>query len=114
MNTIYPDDSWALHTDLYQINMMKTYWELGKADAHAVFESYFRSNPFNSGYAVFAGLERIVQYIQKLKFTQSDIDYLRSLNTYPEGFLAYLKDFKFKGVILSWISKNECNNQSSV
>ncbi|MGB7366621.1 nicotinate phosphoribosyltransferase [Carnobacterium jeotgali] len=103
MNTIYPDDSWALHTDLYQINMMKTYWELGKADAHAVFESYFRSNPFNSGYAVFAGLERIVQYIQKLKFTQSDIDYLRSLNTYPEGFLAYLKDFKFKGTIRSMV-----------
>ena len=103
MNTIYPDDSWALHTDLYQINMMKTYWELGKADAHAVFESYFRSNPFNSGYAVFAGLERIVQYIQKLKFTHSDIDYLRSLNTYPEEFLDYLKDFKFKGTIRSMV-----------
>ena len=40
MNKIYPDDSWSLHTDLYQINMMKTYWELGKADKHAVFECY--------------------------------------------------------------------------
>ena len=103
MNTIYPDDSWALHTDLYQINMMKTYWELGKADTHAVFESYYRSNPFDSGYAIFAGLERVVHYIQSLKFTKSDIDYLRSLDTYPEAFLEYLKNFKFRGTIRSMV-----------
>ena len=69
VNKTYLDDSWALHTDLYQINMMKTYWELGKADNHAVFECYFRNNPFENGYAIFAGLERIVDYIEKLKFT---------------------------------------------
>ncbi|MCZ1933573.1 nicotinate phosphoribosyltransferase, partial [Enterococcus faecium] len=59
MNNTYPDDSLTLHTDLYQINMMQTYWELGRADLH-VFECYFREMPFNHGYAVFAGLERLV------------------------------------------------------
>ena len=57
------NDSLALHTDLYEINMMKTYWDAGKADQQAVFEVYFRKNPFESGYAIFAGLERVIQYV---------------------------------------------------
>ncbi|MGX7419011.1 nicotinate phosphoribosyltransferase [Carnobacterium gallinarum] len=101
MNKIYPDDSWSLHTDLYQINMMKTYWELGNANKHAVFECYFRNNPFENGYALFAGLERVVDYIERLKFTESDIAYLREMKEYPEEFLAYLANFKFKATIRS-------------
>ena len=101
MNKIYPDDSWSLHTDLYQINMMKTYWELGKADKHAVFECYFRVNPFENGYAIFAGLERIVGYLERLTFSESDIDYLREAEEYPEAFLTYLANFKFKATIRS-------------
>ena len=50
----YKDDSLVLHTDLYQINMMKTYWDQGIADKHAVFEGYFRKYPFKNGYAVYA------------------------------------------------------------
>lgn len=103
MNRIYPDDSWALHTDLYQINMMQTYWELGKADKHAIFECYFRNNPFESGYAVFAGLERVVTYIKNLTFSESDISYLREVGQYSEDFLTYLAEFKFRGTIRSMI-----------
>ncbi|OAQ56111.1 nicotinate phosphoribosyltransferase [Enterococcus thailandicus] len=103
MNKIYPDDSLTLHTDLYQINMMQTYWELGRADLHAVFECYFREMPFNHGYAVFAGLERLVQYLENLTFSESDIDYLREVGNYPEGFLTYLKEFEFKATVRSML-----------
>jgi len=93
------NDSLALHTDLYEINMMKTYWDAGKADQQAVFEVYFRNNPFDSGYAIFAGLERVIQYVQGLKFTEDDIDYLRETQNYPEAFLAYLADYHFDASI---------------
>ncbi|MCZ1934768.1 nicotinate phosphoribosyltransferase, partial [Enterococcus faecium] len=89
------------HTDLYQINMMQTYWELGRADLHAVFECYFREMPFNHGYAVFAGLERLVNYLENLTFNDSDIAYLRGLEVYPEGFLEYLQNFEFKATVRS-------------
>ena len=101
MNNTYPDDSLTLHTDLYQINMMQTYWELGRADLHAVFECYFREMPFNHGYAVFAGLERLVNYLENLTFNASDIAYLRGLEVYPEGFLEYLQNFEFKATVRS-------------
>ena len=101
MNNTYPDDSLTLHTDLYQINMMQTYWELGRADLHAVFECYFREMPFNHGYAVFAGLERLVNDLENLTFNDSDIAYLRGLEVYPEGFLEYLQNFEFKATVRS-------------
>lgn len=101
MNNTYPDDSLTLHTDLYQINMMQTYWELGRADLHAVFECYFREMPFNHGYAVFAGLERLVNYLENLTFNDSDVAYLRGLEVYPEGFLEYLQNFEFKATVRS-------------
>lgn len=101
MQKLYQDDSLTLHTDLYQINMMQTYWELGRAERHAVFECYFRDMPFNHGYAIFAGLERLVHYLENLRFSSSDIDYLREVGGYPEGFLTYLKEFKFTCTVRS-------------
>ena len=95
MKEIYKDDSLTLHTDLYQINMMQTYWKLGKADLNAVFECYFREMPFNHGYAIFAGLERLINYLSNLTFSESDLAYLREVEHYPEDFLTYLKEFKF-------------------
>lgn len=85
MPYLYPDDSLTLHTDLYQINMMQTYFELGRHNKKTVFEVFFRDMPFQNGYAIFAGLERIIDYLKNLKFTGSDIDYLRTLG-YPETF----------------------------
>lgn len=101
MKKVYADDGLTLHTDLYQINMMQTYWELGRADRHAVFECYFREMPFGHGYAIFAGLERLVAYLDNLHFTETDIAYLREVCDYPEPFLAYLKDFKFTCTVRS-------------
>ncbi|MBP2097884.1 nicotinate phosphoribosyltransferase [Enterococcus rivorum] len=101
MKKVYADDSLTLHTDLYQINMMQTYWELGRAELHSVFECYFREMPFNHGYAIFAGLERLVKYLENLTFTSEDIEYLREVEQYPEGFLEYLKNFEFTCTVRS-------------
>ena len=98
MPHLYQDDSLTLHTDLYQINMMQTYFELGRHQRHAVFEVFFREMPFKNGYAVFAGLERMVEYLKNLKFSETDIAYLRELD-YPEDFLNYLKELRFTGTV---------------
>ena len=70
------DDSLALHTDLYEINMMYTYFKKGIADRNAVFEAFYRTEPFGNGYAVYAGLEHIIDYLKNLKFKESDLQYL--------------------------------------
>ncbi|MDK1717226.1 nicotinate phosphoribosyltransferase [Dellaglioa algida] len=95
----YPDDSYTLHTDAYQINMIQTYWQKNIHNKNAVFEVFFRNLPFSNGYAIFAGLERAINYIQNLKFSETDIAYLREVAEYPDDFLAYLKDFHFRGTI---------------
>ena len=87
-------DNLVLHTDLYQINMMQVYFEQGISERNSVFEVYFRDMPFKNGYAVFAGLERVVGYLRDLHFDADDIAYLRELG-YPENFLAYLADLRF-------------------
>lgn len=95
----YPDDSLMLHTDAYQINMVQTYWSQGIQNRQAVFEVFFRKLPFENGYAIFAGLERIINFLEKLHFSDSDLEYLASLGTYSPEFLAYLKDWRFTGTV---------------
>jgi nicotinate phosphoribosyltransferase len=90
----------ALHTDKYQINMMYAHWLHGTWKDKAVFDVYFRKLPFGNGYAVFAGLERVVRYVQSLRFDEEEIAYLRQQEeNYKEGFLQELQDFRFKGDI---------------
>lgn len=96
----YSDDSLALHTDLYQINMAETYWADNVHERRAVFDLYFRKLPFGNGYAVFAGLEKVINFIQNFKFTETDIQYLSELG-YKEDFLSYLKTLRFTGSIQS-------------
>jgi nicotinate phosphoribosyltransferase len=92
----------TLHTDKYQINMMYAHWVQGSLNDMVVFEAYFRKLPFGNGYAVFAGLERIINYILRLMFTDEDIDYLgQQEEQYKEDFLDELKKFKFTGNIHS-------------
>ncbi|MCU9532958.1 nicotinate phosphoribosyltransferase [Streptococcus sp. CSL10205-OR2] len=97
---MFSDDSLSLHTDLYQINMMQVYFERGIQDKRAIFEVFFRKQPFNNGYAIFAGLERIVNYLKELKFSESDLAYLKELG-YPQDFLDYLSDFKLQLTVRS-------------
>lgn len=97
---MYKDDSLTLHTDLYQINMMQVYFNKGIHNKKAVFEAYFRKVPFENGYVVFAGLERIVRYLENLSFSDSDLSYLEELG-YPEEFLDYLKNLKMELTVKS-------------
>ncbi|MBD9366817.1 nicotinate phosphoribosyltransferase [Leuconostoc mesenteroides] len=98
---MYSDDSLVLHTDAYQINMIYTYWKQGIDQKPVVFEAYFRKMPFNNGYVIFSGLERIVKILNQLKFTDDDIDYLQSLDLYDTEFLTYLKSWHLTATIRS-------------
>ncbi|KRL57764.1 nicotinate phosphoribosyltransferase [Paucilactobacillus oligofermentans DSM 15707 = LMG 22743] len=83
--------------------MMQTYWKKGMGQRRAVFEAYFRDMPFKNGYAVFAGLQRVIEYIEQLRFSDSDIEYLKTTNQFDDDFLEYLRTFKFEGSINSAI-----------
>lgn len=90
----------TMMTDLYQLTMMNGYFLRGKAQETAVFDLFFRQkNTIN--YAVFAGLDQAVDYIDNLHFSDEDIEYLSSLNTFHPDFLKYLKDFRFTGDMYS-------------
>lgn len=86
----------ALHTDYYQLNMMQTYFNKGLHEKRGVFDMFFRKLPFGNGFAVFAGLEEILNYLENLKFTESDLEYLKE-KSFGEEFLNLLRDFKFQG-----------------
>ncbi|MCA0993350.1 nicotinate phosphoribosyltransferase [Pseudalkalibacillus hwajinpoensis] len=100
MTNTYVDDSFALHTDLYQINMAEAYWRDNFHNRKAVFEVFFRKLPFGSGYALFAGLERMIEYLKDFRFSESDLAYLRDQG-YKEDFLKYLSTVRFTGTIES-------------
>ena len=97
----YSDDSLALHTDLYQINMSEAYWADGMHERKAVFELFFRKLPFGNGYAVFAGLERVLDYLKNFRFSDSDLAYLKEEVGYKDDFLDYLKGVRFTGDVYS-------------
>lgn len=86
----------ALFTDLYEINMVYTYWKDGLQDRRAVFEAFFRELPFRHPFTVFAGLQRLAEYLQEFAFLPEDLDYLNSLG-YERGFLDYLGGLRFNG-----------------
>ena len=90
----------ALHTDLYQINMGYAYFKDGVHERKAYFDVYFRKIPFGGGYAVFAGLQKVIEYLNSFEFTDSDIEYLAGLG-YEDSYLQYLKQMKFTGSIRS-------------
>lgn len=94
----YLDDSFALHTDLYQINMAEAYWRDNIHTKKAVFELYFRKLPFGNGYAIFAGLERIIDYLQMFHFSEEDLAYLSELG-YQEDFVNFLQTLRFTGSV---------------
>lgn len=83
-------------TDFYEITMANGYFESGMAEDTAYFDMFFRRVPDGGGYAIMAGLEQLIDYLQNLKFTDEDIEYLRGKGIFCEEFLEYLKNFEFK------------------
>lgn len=87
----------TLLTDLYQLTMMQGYRFGGLMDKTVVFDLFYRKNPCGNGFAIAAGLEQGIDYIQNLRFEQEDLDYLSSLNRFNPDFIDYLKNFRFTG-----------------
>lgn len=85
--------------DFYQLTMGNGYFRTKHADRIAYFDVFFRRVPDGGGYAICAGLEQVINYIQGLRFSEEDIQYLRGKDIFDEGFLKYLRDFKFTGDI---------------
>ena len=81
--------------DFYELTMANGYFNKGVENRIAYFDMYFRRVPDGGGYCIMAGVEQLIQYLSNLKFTSSDIDYLRSKNIFSEEFLEYLADFNF-------------------
>ena len=91
----------TLLTDLYQLTMMQGYFKANNKNV-AVFDAFYRKNPCDGGYAIFAGLQQVIEYIENLHFDEDDINYLRSLGIFDEDFLDYLSDFRFTGDIYAF------------
>ncbi len=89
----------TLLTDLYQLTMMQGYYKNDTNNHEVVFDLFYRSNPSKNGYAICAGLEQAIDYIQNLNFNDADIKYLDSLNLFQKDFLEYLRGFRFTGDI---------------
>ena len=88
--------------DLYELTMSNGYYlEGGKGDI-VTFDVFFRRIPDSGGYAVFAGLEQIIDYVENLHFNDDDIEYLRSLGQFDDKFLEYLRGYRFQGDICTF------------
>lgn len=89
-------------SDFYEFTMANGYYENGMKDTVAVFDAFYRKNPDGGGYAIFAGLNDIISYIKNLHFTDEDIEYFKSQGDFSEGFLEYLRNFKFTGDVYAF------------
>ena len=89
----------TLLTDLYELTMMQGYFKEKNANETVVFDMFYRNNPHGNGFAICAGLEQVIEYIEKLRFSEDGIAYLGSLNLLDKDFLDYVRDFKFTGDI---------------
>lgn len=85
--------------DYYELTMGNGYFDHDMADKICYFDVFYRENPDKGGFAIFAGLEQVVEYIQNLRFEPEDIEYLRGRNMFSEGFLSHLQSFRFEGDI---------------
>ena len=88
----------TLLTDLYELTMMQGYFK-NPTNQTVIFDMFYRVNPCGGSFAITAGLEQMIEYIENLHFETEDIDYLRSLNIFEEDFLEYLSTFRFTGDI---------------
>jgi nicotinate phosphoribosyltransferase len=97
MNT--PD--YALLCDYYELTMSNGYFKNGFSKKISYFDVFFREVPDRGGFAIAAGLQQVIDYIENLHFTEDDISFLREKKLFSEGFIAYLSEFKFTGDIFA-------------
>lgn len=88
------------YTDQYQLTMAQAYFLRGNSDEPAIYDYFFRKLPFKGGYAIFAGLETLLQVLENLEFTFEDLEFLQK-EGFDKGFINHLKDFRFRGSVYS-------------
>lgn len=98
-NRIMEKRNLTLLTDLYELTMMQGYHLENNVNETVIFDMFYRSNPNKNGYAICAGLDQVIDYIENLHFDDEDIEYLRKTKLFRDDFLEYLRDFKFTGDI---------------
>ena len=91
--------NYTMLCDFYELTMANGYFQTGMADQICYFDIFFRNVPDGGGFAIAAGLEQIIDYINGLQFDEEDIAYLRKKGCFSEEFLDYLRAFRFTGDI---------------
>lgn len=89
----------TLLMDLYELTMSYNYFKQGNKDRIVYFDMFYRKNPDDAGFAIFAGLQQLIECIEQLHFSEGDIEYLASLHKFDEEFFEYLRTFKFNGSV---------------
>ena len=89
----------SMMMDLYEMTMANGYFQDPGAEDLVTFDVFYRKNPDGAGFAIFAGLEQVLDYLEGMHFDDADIAYLRSLHIYAEDFLDWLRDFRFRGTV---------------
>ena len=92
----------SMMMDLYEMTMANGYFANNDTQPKVIFDIFYRKNPDGGGFAIFAGLEQILEYIENMHFTEQDIEYFASLKLFSPEFLDYLKDFRFSGDIYAF------------
>lgn len=93
--------NYTMLCDFYELTMSNGYFQTGMMEQVCYFDVFFRNVPDGGGFAIAAGLEQVIDYIQNLRFDEEDITYLRGKGCFSEAFLEYLKTFRFHGDIWS-------------
>lgn len=99
---VYDRSNVAMMMDLYELTMANGYFRQEQQSHRVAFDVFYRRNPDGGGFAIFAGLEQILEYLEGLHFSEEDVAYLRSLDLFGEDFLEYLRAFRFTGDVFAF------------
>ena len=89
----------SMMMDFYEMTMANGYFLSGDKDSIVAFDVFYRQNPDEGGFAIFAGLEQVIEYVENLHFTEEDVAYFRDQKIFSEEFLHFLQEFHFRGDI---------------
>ena len=100
--SIYEKRNITMMMDLYELTMANGYFQNEHLETKVAFDVFYRRNPDDGGFAIFAGLEQVIEYVEQMHFEEEDIAYLRGLHLFDEAFLEYLQAFRFHGDIYAF------------
>ena len=95
MNRNFKEYNISILADFYEYTMAQGYFNENLENKITYFDIFYRNNPDSASYAIFSGLEHLVQILKSMEFNEEDIEYFKSLNTFDDKFIDFLKNFKF-------------------